>query len=228
MVKYTHGTWGTSYKYPQFLPNSTSFQYLYMNNLYTYGGFTLFFLALFTDLCYILDEVSKVNPLKRNVINIFKMLQEGLFVSRSNWINIFKCHMYLQVLVTQWKKWVTQSCRTLCVPVDYTPPGSSVHGDSPGKNSGVGGHALFQGIFPIQGSNPCLPHCRQILYRLSQQGSPLATQKGLFIVDSLFNFKDYWTQWHETLIKRWFKNLFDSILMKTLETVREHSYWSIS
>ena len=51
-------------------------------------------------------------------------------------------------------------------------PGSSVHGDSPGKNTGVGCHALLQGIFPAQGSNPGLPHCRQILYRLSHQGSP--------------------------------------------------------
>ena len=49
---------------------------------------------------------------------------------------------------------------------------SSVHGDSPGKNARVGCHALLQGIFPIQGSNPGLPHCGQILYLLSQQGSP--------------------------------------------------------
>ena len=44
--------------------------------------------------------------------------------------------------------------------------------DSPGKNTGVGCHALLQGIFPAQGLNPGLPHCRQILYRLSHQGSP--------------------------------------------------------
>ena len=44
--------------------------------------------------------------------------------------------------------------------------------DSPGKNTGVGCHALFQGIFPTQGSNPDLPHCRQILNHLSHQGSP--------------------------------------------------------
>ena len=42
---------------------------------------------------------------------------------------------------------------------------------SPGKNTGVGCHALLQGIFPTQGSNPCLPHCRWILYCLSHQGS---------------------------------------------------------
>ena len=44
--------------------------------------------------------------------------------------------------------------------------------DSPGKNTGVGCHALLHGIFPTQGSNPGLPHCRQILYCLSHQGSP--------------------------------------------------------
>ena len=53
----------------------------------------------------------------------------------------------------------------------YSSPGSSVHGDSPGKNTSVGCHALFQEIFPTQGSNPGLPHCRQILYCLSHQGS---------------------------------------------------------
>ena len=37
--------------------------------------------------------------------------------------------------------------------------------------TGVGCHFLLQGIFPIQGSNPGLPHCRQMLYRLSHQGS---------------------------------------------------------
>ena len=43
--------------------------------------------------------------------------------------------------------------------------------DSPGKNTGVGCHSLLQGIFPTQGSNPGLPHCRQTLYLLSHQGS---------------------------------------------------------
>ena len=66
----------------------------------------------------------------------------------------------------------TQSCPTLCDLKDCILPGSSVHGDSPGQNTGVGFHALLQGIFPTQGSNPGLPHCRQILYHLSHQGSP--------------------------------------------------------
>ena len=52
----------------------------------------------------------------------------------------------------------------LCDPLDCGPPSSSVHGDSPGKNTGVGCHALLQGIFPTQGLNPGLLHCRQVLY----------------------------------------------------------------
>ena len=67
---------------------------------------------------------------------------------------------------------LTQSCLTLCEPMDCSLPGSSVHRDSLGKNTGVGCHALLQGIFPTQGSNPGLPHCRWILYHLSHQGSP--------------------------------------------------------
>ena len=67
---------------------------------------------------------------------------------------------------------VAQSCLTLCDPMDCSLPGSSVHGDSPGKNTEVGFHALLQGIFPNQGSNPGLLHCGQILYHLSHQGKP--------------------------------------------------------
>ena len=44
--------------------------------------------------------------------------------------------------------------------------------DSPGKNTEAGCHALLLGLFPIQGWNWGLLHCRQILYHLSHQGSP--------------------------------------------------------
>ena len=43
----------------------------------------------------------------------------------------------------------------------------------PGKNTGVGSHPLLQGIFPTQGLNPGLLHCRQILYCLNHQESQL-------------------------------------------------------
>ena len=57
--------------------------------------------------------------------------------------------------------------------MDCSPPGSSVHGISPGKNTGVGCHALLQGIFPTQGSNPhllCVLHWQAGLYHKSHLG----------------------------------------------------------
>ena len=44
--------------------------------------------------------------------------------------------------------------------------------NSPGQNTGVGSLSLLQGIFPTQGLNPGLPHCRWILYQLSHEGRP--------------------------------------------------------
>ena len=45
--------------------------------------------------------------------------------------------------------------------------------DTSGKNIGVGCHFHLQGIFPAQGLNPGLPHCRRILYHLSNQENPV-------------------------------------------------------
>ena len=44
--------------------------------------------------------------------------------------------------------------------------------NSPGQNTRVGSLSLLLRIFPAQGSNPGLPHCRWTLYHLSHQGSP--------------------------------------------------------
>ena len=68
-----------------------------------------------------------------------------------------------------------QSCLTLCDRMDCSLPGSSIHGDFPGKNTGVCCHARLQGIFPTQESNWGLLHGRQILYQLSYQETPLVT-----------------------------------------------------
>ena len=56
---------------------------------------------------------------------------------------------------------VPQFCPNPCNPMDCSLLGSFVHGDSPGKNTGVGCHALLQGIFPTQEWNQGLLHCRQ-------------------------------------------------------------------
>ena len=70
---------------------------------------------------------------------------------------------------------VAQLCPNLCDPMNCSPPGSSVHGDSPGKNTGAGCHALLQGIFPTQGSNLGLLHCRQIFLPSESPGKPMNT-----------------------------------------------------
>ena len=54
---------------------------------------------------------------------------------------------------------VTQSCLTFCNSMDCSLPGFSAHGDSPGRNTGVGYHFLLQGIFPTQRSNPGPLYC---------------------------------------------------------------------
>ena len=77
---------------------------------------------------------------------------------------------------------VVQSSLTLCNPMDYSPSGSSVHEDSPGKNTGVGCHALLQGIFPTQGWNPrllCLLYWQVSSLPLSYLGSPIWLQTPL-------------------------------------------------
>ena len=91
-----------------------------------------------------------------------------LFLSVAEILSKMECILsaYFRVLCL-----IAQSCLTFCNPMDCSPPGSSIHEDSPGKNTGVGCHALLQGIFPTQGSNPGLPRSRQILYHLRHQGS---------------------------------------------------------
>ena len=82
---------------------------------------------------------------------------------------------------------VTQLYLTLGDPVDCSPPGFSVHEDSPGKKTGVGCHALLQGIFPTQESNPGLSHCGWILCHLSHQESPKNTGVGsLSLLQGIF------------------------------------------
>ena len=77
-----------------------------------------------------------------------------------------------------------QSCPTLRDPMDCSPPGSSVH-------------SLLQGIFPTQGSNPGLLHCRQILYHLSHQRSPMAQWLNISHLKNIsqmtYPFYSWWT-----------------------------------
>ena len=67
-----------------------------------------------------------------------------------------------------------QLCPTLCEPMNCSPSGSSIHGDSPGKDTGVGCHALLQGTFPTQGLNLrllCFLHWEVDSLLLTRQGN---------------------------------------------------------
>ena len=73
------------------------------------------------------------------------------------WSELSKTEIYCHLLILYTRvntHLVTQSCPTICEARDCSLPGSSVHGDSPGKNARMGSHSLLQEIFPTQGSNP--------------------------------------------------------------------------
>ena len=137
----------------------------------------------------------------------YLILYRGCTWTFSTWLTLFSIHfqpIYAMCLL---------SCVLLFVtPTDYSPPGSSVHGNSPGKNTGVNCYFLLQWIFPTQGSNPGLPHCRWILYHLSHQGS-------------IINYTNYlWTPKNLTL-SNWLKafnlQLF-KFLSKRMFKIRDH------
>ena len=69
------------------------------------------------------------------------------------------------------------SCVQLCDPMNCSLPGSSVHDNFPGKNTGVGCHFLLQEIFLTQGSNPGLQSWQVDSLPLSHQGFPIYQQQ---------------------------------------------------
>ena len=113
-----------------------------------------------------------------------------------------------------------QSCPTLCYPIDYSPTGSSVHGDSSGKNTRVGGcHFLLQGIFLTQGWNLhllCLlhwqvekamaPHSSTLAWKIPWTEEPggLQSMGSLWVGHdwatslSLFTFTNWRRKWQPT------------------------------
>ena len=80
------------------------------------------------------------------------------------------CHPFSILLSAQKLTSMCESCSV--VSNSLQPRGLYSPWNSPGQNTRVGRHSLLQGIFPTQGSDPGLPHCKWILYQLSHQGSP--------------------------------------------------------
>ena len=90
---------------------------------------------------------------------------------------------------THAKKWIwtpiLQHIQSESHPVvsdSLRPHGLYSPRNSPGQNTGVGGCSLLQRIFPTQGSNPGLAHCRWILYQLSYKGNPCSSQESFSIL----------------------------------------------
>ena len=94
------------------------------------------------------------------------------------------------------------SCPPFCEPMDRSPPGSSVHGDSPGENTAEGCHSLLRGNLPNQGSNLCLLcllHWQAYCLPLAPPGksdltSPLPQiLPGVLLMSSCLKSKQLWT-----------------------------------
>ena len=124
-----------------------------------------------------------------------------------------------------------QSHPTLCNPMDCSPPGSSVHGDSPGKNTEVGCHALLQEIVPTQGSNPGLSHCRQILYHLSHEEAQSwritpVSLRFPELAGRFFTTSTTWDIWARTAPPKY--NIFPSDCYRLMSSGCMWSHWSIT
>ena len=111
-------------------------------------------------LCTVLSCSVVSNSLQPHGLQPTRLLHPWDFPAKSTGVGchclLLSCFICVQLIASLW----TVAARVLC------------QWNYPGKNIGVGCHTLLQGIFPIQGSNPGLPQCRQILYCLSHQGSP--------------------------------------------------------
>ena len=84
---------------------------------------------------------------------------------------------------------------------------------SSGKNTGVGCHFLFQGIFPTQGSNPRLLHGRQILFHLSHQGSHLGLKKIKYLDFYVTHIFSHFFKFHLQKMYSLVKSTFPSYLI---------------
>ena len=132
-------------------------------------------------------------------------------------LNYFNIYSFLSFLIL-WLSWylgslvllleITFISVTICESESHSVVSNSLrpHGlyspwNSPGQNTGVGSLSLLQGIFPTQGLNQHLLHCRQILYHMSHQGSP----------KYLLN---------NALCKIYFKNIYKNELNKVLHLQR--------
>ena len=94
-------------------------------------------------------------------------LLQGIFLTQGLNLGLLHWRQILYLLSHQGNESESESRSVLSSSLRLYSPWKS-----PGQNTGVGSLSLLQGIFPTQGSNPGLPHCRWILYQQSQKGRP--------------------------------------------------------
>ena len=105
-------------------------------------------------------ESTNTQPLTCPLITTIYSSFLNSWVEASHTATSFPASHILSQGKSKKKSEVTQSCPTLCDPIDCSLPFSR-------KSNGLGCHFLLQRIFPTQGSNPGLPRCWQMLYHLS-------------------------------------------------------------
>ena len=121
---------------------------------------------------------------------------------------------------------VIQSCHTLCDPMDCSSSGFSLCSwNFPGKNTGMVSHSLLQGIFLTQGSNPGLPHCRQVLYHLSHQGSPYIC---MCVYICIYIPCVYIREYYSAIQRMEFYHLQQHVLLSEVSQMEKDKYYLIS
>ena len=139
---------------------------------------------IYTKIEHILDHKTNLNKIKRwnHRVVFFDVIKleintwmiTGKFLKTWKWnktfpiIHVTKRMSQVKFLKLHW----TESESFSVMSNSLRPHKLYSPWNSPGQNTGVGSLFLLQGIFPTQGLNPCLPHCRWILYQLSHKGSP--------------------------------------------------------
>ena len=121
--------------------------------------------------------------------------QEDSVIPSPSWSPRRKFHN----LFSLWKgKWKSLSCVDSLRPHKLYSPWNS-----PGQNTGVGSYSFLQGVFPTQGLNPGLPHCRWSLYQLSYQGNPLFSGNDQILFLQISKFTLCWFCVNVTFLFQW-------------------------
>ena len=136
------------------------------------------------------SECKLIQPLWRTIWRFLKKLKNiELLMTQPSHYRAYKATN--DPALTQKWKWKSRTCVRLFV-TPWTI--QSTEFSRPEYWSGLGSHSLLQGIFPTQGSNPGLPHCRQIIYQLSHKGSPRILEGVAYPFSSRSSWPRNWTR----------------------------------